>query len=84
MFGGMTVREGALCHVGIHSHTQTHTHTHTDTHTDTHRHTHTHTHTHTQLAGKPITAGLKFFYMTWCWEGKPLPTEPGLLNEVNH
>ena len=52
--------------------------------THTHRHTHTHTHTHTQLAGKPITAGLKFFYMTWCWEGKPLPTEPGLLNEVNH
>ena len=46
--------------------------------------THTHTHTHTQLAEKTITAGLKFFFMKWCWEGKPLATEPGLLNEVNH
>ena len=40
--------------------------------------------THTQLVGKPITAGLKSFFMKWFWEGKPFPTEPGLLNEVNH
>ena len=49
-----------------------------------HSHTHTHTQTHTQLVEKPITAGLKFFFMKRCWEGKPLATEPELLNEVNH